>query len=261
MAKGRISPQELKRDPLMEQYVNTSNWVKGRTQPIIKWATIAAVVIAVAVVAWLFVSRRTTNASEAMAEAFRYHDAVVSDPIPANVKGYAFTTQDEKDRKAFDAFQKAADDYPSYNGEVGRFYAATHQLNFDADKAEVTLRELAKNDSEVGAQAKLLLASRLNGTGKYDEAIAEYNRLKAKSFSIPTQLVDANIAEVYEAQGKTEQAIEIYFNIANDTNWRSTPLGIRAANRLSVLSPEKFEKLPEPQAASPLAGFGSSMMP
>ena len=261
MAKGRISPQELKRDPLMEQYVNTSNWVKGRTQPIVKWATIAAVVLAVAAIVWLFMSRRATNASEAMAEAFRYHDAVVSDPIPANVKGYAFTTQDEKDRKAFDAFQKAADEYPSYNGEVGRLYAATHQLNFDPEKAEVTLRDLAKSESEVGAQAKLLLAGRLNASGKYDEAIAEYNRLKAKPFSVPAQMIDANIAEVYEAQGKTEQAIELYFGIANDTEWRSTPLGIRSANRLAVLSPERFEKLPEPQAASPLSGFGSAMMP
>jgi len=261
VAKGRISPQDLKRDPLMEQYVSASNWFKGRSQPVVKWATIAAIVIAVAAIAWIFTSRRESNAREAMSEAFRYHDAVVSNPIPANVKGYAFTSDDEKDRKAYEAFQKAADDYPSYNGEVGRLYASVHQLNFDPDKADATLRDLAKKDSEVGAQATMLVAKRLSAAGKHDEALAEYNRLKAKSYSIPVQLIDAGIAEVYEAQGKASQAIDLYFGIANDPQWRSTPLGVSAANRLSILAPEKFEQLPEVQAGSAFASSGLPMNP
>lgn len=261
MAKGRISQQDLKRDPLMEQYVSASNWIKGRSQPVVKWATIVAIVIAVAAIGWLVYSRRESNAREALSEAFRYHDAVVSNPIPANVKGYAFTTEDEKDRKAFDAFQKAADDYPSYNGEVGRLYAAIHQLNFEPEKADVTLRDLSKKDSEVGAQATMLVAERLAAAGKLDEALAEYNRLKAKPYSIPTQLIDAGIADTYEAQGKAGQAVDLYFGIANDPVWRSTPLGINAANRLSILAPDKFDQLPEVQSASAFSSSGLPMNP
>ncbi|MBL8188657.1 MAG: hypothetical protein JNK38_11650, partial [Acidobacteria bacterium] len=47
MAKGRVSAQELKRDPLMQQYVATTAWAKDNSRPILKWLTIAAVVIAV----------------------------------------------------------------------------------------------------------------------------------------------------------------------------------------------------------------------
>lgn len=243
----------------MTQYVNTTKLLKSHSQSLVKWATIGAIVIALALIVWLFFSRRSVNAGEALSEAFLYHNATVADPIPANVKGYAFTTQDEKDRKSYEAFTKAANDYPSYNGEIGRLYAATHQLNFDPEKAEVTIREIAQKDSEVGAQAKMLLAGRLNSTGKFDESIAEYNKLKAKPFSIPTQLIDINIAEIHEAQGKVQQAVDTYFAIAKDEVWRSTPIGIKAANRLSVLSPEKYDQLPDVKSASPLAGLGSMM--
>ena len=44
MAKGRVSAQQLKRDPLMQQYVATSAWAKGNSRPILKWLTIAVVV-------------------------------------------------------------------------------------------------------------------------------------------------------------------------------------------------------------------------
>ena len=74
MAKGRISPQELKRDPLMEQYLSTTSWVKGRSQPILKWATVVGIVLAIGAITWLVFSRRANNAAEAMAEAFRQHD-------------------------------------------------------------------------------------------------------------------------------------------------------------------------------------------
>lgn len=259
MSKGRISPEDLKRDPLMEQYVNTATWVKGRTQSIVKGATIAAVVLAVVAIAWLFFSRRSNNAKEAMAEAFRYHDAIVADPIPPDSKGYAFTSQDQKDRKAFEAFSKAASDYTSANGEVGQYYAAIHQINFEPEKAEATLKDLAQKDSEFGAQARFALANRYNSTGRLQQAVDEYNKLKAKSYGIPTQTIDANLASIYEAQGKTAEAVELYFKIANDNAWRNTVLGNRAANRLSILAPEKFAQLPEAKSSSPFAGLSSSL--
>src|SRR5262245_53357650 len=111
----------------MDQYVRTSGWVQERSKPLLTYLTVAAVVIALALIVWLVFSRRANNAAEAMAEAFRVNDAIVANPIPPSVQGYAFTTQDEKHHKAYEAFTKAANDYPSYNAELGRYYAATHQ--------------------------------------------------------------------------------------------------------------------------------------
>ncbi len=254
MAKGRISQQELKRDPLMEQYINTTTWVKGRTQPILKWGTIIAVLLVVAAIVWIFISRRESNAREALAEAFRYHDAMVANPIPAGVKKIVFTTDEEKDRKSYEFFTKAANDYPSFNGEIGRFYAAMHQLKFEPEKAEVTLRDLAQKDNDIGAQARFALASRFEAVGKFDEAIAEYKKLREKPLNLPTQVIDCNIANIYEKQGKTQEAIDLYFGVANNPEWRSAQVGVRAGNRLSILSPEKFAMLPEQKESNMFGG-------
>jgi tetratricopeptide (TPR) repeat protein len=256
LAKGRVSAQKLKRDPLMEQYVNTSAWVKDRSRPITKWLTVAAAVIALASIGWLFMSRRAAGAAESLAEAFRYHEAIVSNPIPAAVTGYAFATQDEKDRKAYEAFERAARDYPSYNGDVARYFAATHQISFDPEKAEATLKVLSQKNSEVGAQARLALAQRYEAKGKFDDAMAEYQNLKSRPGNVPLQLIDVNMARVYESMGKTKEAVDLYFGIASNKDWRNTELGNTSVERLTVLAPEKADQLPPPASPGPMGGFG-----
>jgi tetratricopeptide (TPR) repeat protein len=261
LAKGRVSAQNLKRDPLMEQYINTSSWVKDRSRSILTWLTAVAVVGALVLIVWLIMSRRAANANESLATAFRYNDAIVQNPLPASLPpgSEAFTTEDEKHRKAYEAFEKAAREYPSYNGEIGRYFAATHQLYFEPEKAEGTLKELSQKDSEIGAQARLALAQRYAATGKFDEAIAEYQKLKSKLYNVPAALVDHNMAQIYEAQGKNKEAIDLYFGIANNKEWRTTALGNKAVDRLAILAPEKVDQLPPPEPSSPFGGMGGGM--
>jgi tetratricopeptide (TPR) repeat protein len=253
LAKKRIPTQTLKRDPLMQQYVNTSTWVKGHSNPILTWSAVAAAVISLALIVWIIMSRRATNAADELATAFSYHNAIVQNPLPANPSPgeMAFTTEAEKHRKAYEAFQKAANDYPSYNGEIGHFLAATHQLYLEPEKAEAALKELSLMDSETGARARMALAQRYEAVGKYDDAIAEYQKLKAKPYNVPPPLIDINMAKTYEAQGKTKEAVDLYFGIAKDKEWRSSELGSTAVDRLAVLAPEKVDQLPPPEQGSP----------
>jgi tetratricopeptide (TPR) repeat protein len=263
LAKGRVSAQQLKRDPLMEQYVATSAWAKSNSRPILKYLTVAAIVIAVAAIAWMIFSRRSNNAAEALAEGFRWNDAQVANPIPPNPTGYYATSEDEKHRKAYEAFAKAANSYSSYYGDLARYYAATHQLAFqdaaEQAKAEATLKEVSQKDSDIGSQARLALALRYEATGKYQEALDEYQKLKAKPGNVAIGQIDFNMARVYEAMGKTKEAIDLYFAIANNKDLRSIGLGTSAISRLTVLDPAKVEQLPPPEAASPLAGLGGGM--
>jgi tetratricopeptide (TPR) repeat protein len=256
LAKGRISAQELKRDPLMEQYINTSHWVKDRSRPILTWLTAAVVVIALALIVWFVMARRSANATESLAEAFRYQDAQVANPIPPNTPGLAFTTEDEKHRKAYEAFEKAARDYPSHHGDVARYFAATHQLYFEPEKAEATLKELSQRDTEIGGQARLALAERYAVTGKYDEAVAEYQKLKSKPYSVPIPQIDLNLGRIYEAQGKIKEAVEMYFAVASNKDLRNGAIGTAAINKLTLLAPEKIDQLPPAEPASPFAGLG-----
>ncbi|MEO6724632.1 MAG: tetratricopeptide repeat protein [Blastocatellia bacterium] len=256
MAKGRVSAQQLKRDPLMQQYVSTSAWAKGNSRPILKWLTIAVVVAAVAWITWMVLSRRSNNAAEALAEAFRWNDAQVANPIPPNATTFYATSEDEKHHKAYDAFAKAANDYSSYYGDLGRYYAATHQLFFEPDKAEATLKDLSQKDSDVSGQARLALGQRYEAVGKNDEAIAEYQKLKTKPGSVSVALIDFNTARVYETTGKTKEAADLYFNIASNKDIRSTALGTSAVSRLTVLAPEKADQLPAAEPTSPFANLG-----
>jgi tetratricopeptide (TPR) repeat protein len=256
LAKGRA--QQLKSDPLMDQYVKTSEWVQGRTKPITTYLTVAAVIIALSLIGWLIYSRRSANAAESLAEAFRVHDAIVANPIPPNTQGYAFTTQDEKHRKAYEAFTKAANDYSS-NTELGSYYAATHQLYFEPEKAEATLKQLAQKDSPVGLQARMALAGRYEATGRFDEAIAEYNKLKEKPGDLSVPFIKLKIARTYEAAGKTKEAADLYFEIASDKDVRPTTVGSEAVTRLTGLDPERVEKLPEPEPKSGLGGLGGGL--
>lgn len=246
----------------MEQYVATSVWVKDRSRPIVKWLTIAAVVVVVGLIVSMVLSRRAKNAADSLAGAMAVHDAVVQNPLPSDLAPgqRAFTTQEEKDRKAYEAFTQSANDYSSYNGDAARYLAATHQLRFEADKAEVTLKELSQKDSEVGAQARMALAERYEATGKYDDAIAEYQKLKSKPGAIPPALIDLSMGRVYEATGKTKEAIDLYFAVASNKDLRSAGVGSAAVERLAAIAPEKIDQLPPIEPTTPRFGAGGGMM-
>jgi predicted negative regulator of RcsB-dependent stress response len=253
LAKGRISAQQLKHDPLMAQYLTTRSWVQQRGRKLVTGIVATAVIAAVALIVWMMMSRRERAAAESLSEAFKISAALVSNPIPATTEGYAFATEEEKNRRAFEAFEKAARDYPSYHGDLARYQAAVHQLNFDAPKAEATLKELAAKDSNIGAQARLALAQRFEAQGQLEEAADLYRQLKAKPGEVPPLVVDIHLARVYEAQGKTGEAIEIYFNVAKEA--RTAGVGTTAVTRLTILDPARLEQLPPPEPTSPFAGF------
>jgi tetratricopeptide (TPR) repeat protein len=255
LAKGRATAQIRKPDPLMEQYLHTTAWVKERQQPIVKWLGIAIGVIALTAVGWWFFTSRSKSAAELMAKAMAAHQAIVQNPLPPLSSGQvAFKTEDEKHREAYKAFTEAANEYPSYNGDTGRYFAAIHQLHFEADKAEATLKEIAQKDSEVGAQARMALAQRYEAVGKNDDAIAEYQKLKAKPGSIPAALIDLSMARVYESMGKTKEAADLYFAIASNKDVRTSEVGAAAIERLAAIAPEKVDQLPPPEPRFPGAG-------
>jgi tetratricopeptide (TPR) repeat protein len=261
LAKGRATAQSLKRDPLMEQYLHTSAWVKERSRPIAKWLAIAVGAIAIAAVVWWLFSRSAKSASELMAKAMAAHQAIVQNPLPTISSGQvAYATEDEKHRKAYQAFTEAADKYPRYNGDTARYFAAVHQLHFEADKAEATLKEIAKKDSDVGAQARLALAQRYEATGKNDEAIRAYQALKDKPGPVSPALIDLGLARVYESAGRRDDAVNLYFAIASDKDLRSSEVGEAAADRLAAIAPEKADQLPPPEPSG-LRFPGAGMFP
>jgi len=231
----------------MEQYISSSAWVKERSRPLLTGLIVVAVLVAAFFIFRVISSSRAESAGEALAEAFRIEQAAVANPLPPATSGYAFTTEDEKHRKAYEAFDKAARNYSSYYGDLARYHAATHQLSFDAPKAEAALQQLAQKDSSVSGQARLALAERYEVTGRFNEALSEYQKLKAKPGDVPAQVIDFNTARTYEEMGKTKEAADLYFNIASQA--QNSGIGTMSISRLTAIDPARAEQLPQPERA------------
>jgi tetratricopeptide (TPR) repeat protein len=245
LAREHISPQQLKHDPLMDQYLKTSAWVKPRTRQILM-ALGAVVLVGLLFWAYQWNSKRTTeNAGNAFLDALKIDGASVSDPLPPPQPGvYAFKTEDERTRAAIAAFEKVGRDFPQYE-EVANYYAAVRQLKVDAAKGEETLKRLADKSSAVSGQARLALAQRYEATGKHNEAVAEYQKLKAAPNDLPADLIEFSLARTYEAMGKTQEAADLYFNVASRNREKPTAVNTEAVNKLALLDPARVDKLPE----------------
>jgi tetratricopeptide (TPR) repeat protein len=96
----------------------------------------------------------------------------------------------------------------------------------------------------------MALAERYEAIGKTDDAIAEYQKLKAKPGSNSPALIDVNMARVYEAMGKNKEAADLYFAVASNKDLRATGVGTVAVNRLTAIAPERADQLPPPDTAS-----------
>jgi len=236
----------------MDQYLTTRSWVRSRSRPILIALTAAAVIAAAVLITWMIISSRNRAAADSLAEAFKVAEANVSNPIPPNVAGYAFTSEEEKNRKTYEAFEKVAHDYPSYYGDLARYCAATYQLKFEPSKAEATLKDMAQRDSVIAAQARMALAQRYEASGRLDEAITALQQLKAKPGDVAPLLIDLKTAEIFEAQGKVKEAADLYFKIA--TISRSGGIGTIASTRLAALDPARLDQLPPPEPTSPFSG-------
>ena len=237
----------------MDQYINTRGWVKDRMKPILTGLVVAAVIVGAGLLFWQIKTRRERSAANELADAFKISSATIANPVPPNTPGYAFTSEDEKNRRAYEAFEKAAKDYPSINGDVARYQAALHQLYFDAPKAEASLKDLAAGTSDVASQAKMALGQYYQRNARYDEAITQFQQLKSNPGSVPPVAVDLALARTYEATGKTGDAIELYVKVATDT--KRAGLGVYAVNRLTVLAPSRIDGIPMPDVSSPIGGM------
>lgn len=254
MAREQISPQQLKHDPLMDQYVKTTAWFNRSKQPVLIVVGAVVAIIALIFLYQWYSNRSIEKAGNAFLEALKVDAATVSDPLPPAVPGtYAFKTEDEKLRATVTAFEKVAREHPKY-AEVATYYAAIRQLKIDAAKGEEALKRLADGNSTVSSQARLTLADRYETVGKHNEAVAEYLKLKANPGSVPPDLIELNLARTYEAMGKKQEASDLYFNVASHNREKPNAANTDALNKLTLLDPERVDKLPEVKKNDPASG-------
>lgn len=211
---------------------------------------------------WIFYawsSRSNAAAQAALGKAIETSQARVSETSPpAGTPGKTYKTERERAEAAITEFQAVVDKHGGEAGEKAKYFIAVNKMYIDRPAAITELEALAKRSDEVGKLSKFALAQAYANDNKLDQAAALYSELAAMSDPIVAKdSINAALADIYEQQGKKQEAADILFNLvkaateAKDLEGKAVPLNSTATaakEKLEQLDPERAKQLPPPPA-------------
>ena len=217
---------------------------KGRT---VLYAIVAVVVLAILVSILYSWNRRTNGAAQAaLGKAIETSQSRVTDtPPPAGSTDKTFKSEKERaDAAIGDALV----------------------LSTDRGAGVSDLETLSSTNSEVGNLSKFALAQTRADDGKVDDAAKLYQDLAAVSDPVVAKdTINIALARIYEKQGKKQEAVDIYYNIAKaasdakDADGKAVPMGETARDakeKLTQLDPEKAKEIKDAPPDNPFGGGG-----
>jgi len=169
-----------------------------------------------------------------------------------------------------------ANDHSYRYGDIGNYFAGISELKFDAKAGKATLEKLSHNDSSTGKMAAFALAEQYKQEADYEKAVGIFRNLVTSPGDLPVNNIKLNLADALRLQGKKDEAVGIYFELAKAGRKAAvdaeaarvkdptakpdgdlTPEVTRqAVERLSLLDPAKVDELPEePQPNGQFGNF------
>lgn len=231
---------------------------EGKGRPILYGLLALLGVAIIGGIIYSYSQRSAVAAQTALGKAIDIHTAQVSpSPDPQSAE-LTFPNDKERTEKAIAAFEEVTAKYGSPHKEKAQYFIAVNRLKLDRAAGIQELENLSKNSGEVGTLSKFALAEARFADGKYDEAAAGYNELlQAKTGIIADETLNFAIAQAYEKQGKTQEAVDIYFNLvkaareAKDAEGQPVPqsqTAREASTKLEKLAPARYAQLPAESA-------------
>lgn len=237
---------------------------KGRT---ILYGIGALIVIGILIVLFWSWNKRTDAAAQtALGKAIETSQALISETgPPAGSLQKSFKTEKERAEAAISEFQAVADKFGGSVAEKARYFIAVNRLDIDRAAGIQELESIAGGSSDAGKMAKFALAQTRVADNRLDDAAALYQELLAMQDPIVAkETINFELASIFEKQGKTQEATDIYFNIAKSASEakdldgnpaRLTPTATEAKKKLGELDPERAKEIPEPTPTSPFGGL------
>ncbi|MBA3256378.1 MAG: hypothetical protein H0T64_06980 [Pyrinomonadaceae bacterium] len=204
------------RDTTISAFDRLGNLLEGQGKAIL-YGIVAIVLIVILVGVWLTWSRRKADeARRALGRGIAIASAPVSSTSPLDPAS-TYANEQERAQKAIEEFQKVVAKYGDPYHTEARYFIATNLLYVDREKGVSELAELSKsNFSDIATLAKFALAQAQEADGKYDEAAQLYSQLASQNTVIITpETANLRLAMVYLKQGKKKEAADILFQIAN----------------------------------------------
>lgn len=218
---------------------------------------IAALAVLATLVGIYFVWNRRSDAAAqaALGRAIETQEAVVTDsPLPPGSTQKSFKTEKERAEAAVADFQAVVDKYDGAFENKAKYFIAVNKLTLDRAAAIAELEALKETSGEVGTLSKFALAQAKADDGKLDEAAALYQELASMNSPIlAKETINFELASVYQKQGKTQEASDLYFNIAKSSREAKdlegkpvppTETARLAKEKLEEINPEKAKELP-----------------
>ncbi len=222
--------QALKHDQFIDTTQHGLEWATENRRTVIITSSILLALIILVVGGFVIYNTRSQAASVAFGAAMQQYQTPLADPpqpLPPGVK--TFASLSERARAANQLFMAAADKYSmTPDGNTSRYFGGLTYIEAGNNAAaESTLKQVAGGwNNQLASLAKLSLANR------DPQAIDLYNELTAKpTTSVPAGLAQLQLAELYESQGKPEDAKKIYARL-KDKDAKGAA-GLLAAQKLN----------------------------
>ena len=206
----------LKQDKFAQAAQGGVSWVTEHRSGVLRWIITGAVVL-VAVVAGLVIwNLRSSSAQSALGAALDTYSAPLNTP-GAPAQSGSYNTAADRAKAANQQFVAVASQYGMMpEGSKAHYFAGvTYQELGQTGSAEAELKQAAGSwDRNVANLAKLALAGLYHQTGRDAQAIDIYNDLvKNPSTTVSAPVAQLNLADLYVAQGKQDQARKLWASI------------------------------------------------
>ena len=209
----------LKQDRFAKATASSMSWVSGHRSGVMRWVTVAVVVVVAGVGALVYANWSSGKADAALGAALDTYTAPLSQPgAPATSGVYA--TAGERAKAANQQFVAVAKQYGwlAEGAKAHYFAGVTYEELGNNASAEIELKAAAGawswGDRNLSNLAKLALAGLYHKANRDAEAIAIYNALAAKpSETVPAAVAQLDLADLYAEEGKIDQARKLWAKV------------------------------------------------
>ena len=262
------TPQEKKTyvDPFQQRVIprveEAGQKLAGKGRTILYGIGALVLLIIIAVILVRMMNKSSSAAQAALGKAIETSQAQVTDaPQPATSTEKTYKTVQERAQAAIDQFQQVANQYGGSAGDKAKYFIAVNKLFVDRPAGIQDLEQIANGSGDNAKLAKFALAGTRVEDNRLDDALALYQELaKMDDPILAKETINFQIAKVYEKQGKKDEAVNAYFEIAkaaadakdmDGKPVRMSQTAQDAKDKVKELNPDKAKEIPEQEPSSP----------
>lgn len=214
--KERVQYQDAFQSTLTKRVEEVGKTFEGKGKTFLYAVAAVAVILVLVGIFYMWNRSSDAKAQTALGKAIETSQAQVTDsPLPAGSTSKTFKTEKERAEASVAQFQAVVDKFGGAVGEKAKYFIAVNKVSIDRAAATTELEALAAKTDDVGKLSKFALAQVKAGDGKADEAIALYQQLAGDDNQvIAKDTVNFELAKLLEKQGKKDDAVNLYFSIA-----------------------------------------------